>query len=84
MTGPFALTRRRFGDFKSRHITGFHCGPAPQGEWVWMIFDMEDGSTVKVSVPYTLWQQFGNEYVLAMMTAAELIQAAYSPGGGQA
>lgn len=30
------------------------------------------------------WQNFSNKYVLAMMTAAELVQMAYSPPEGQA
>ena len=73
-----------FGDFKSRHVTGFWIGPAPKGEWVGIHFDMEDGSTVKVAVPYIYWQQFGNEFALAMMTAAELCEAAYAPPKGRA
>ncbi|UCI17870.1 hypothetical protein FJ970_22575 [Mesorhizobium sp. B2-1-8] len=76
--------QERFGDFKSCHITGFQLGPAPKGEWVGLMFNLEDGSTVKVSVPYTLWQAFGNEYVLAMMTAGELVQMAYGKPGGKA
>lgn len=79
-----ATFQEKFGDFKCKHITGFQCGPAPQGEWVGMIFDMEDGSTVKVAIPFNYWQQFGNEHVLAMMTAAELVQMAYGPAQGEA
>ncbi|ESY20399.1 hypothetical protein NKJ66_07340 [Mesorhizobium sp. M0078] len=73
--------QKEFGDFQSRHIAGFRMGPAPKGEWVGMRFDMEDGTTVNVSVPITLWQAFGNEYVLAMMSAGQIIQAAYGHEG---
>ncbi|MBZ9748297.1 hypothetical protein LB516_23995 [Mesorhizobium sp. CO1-1-7] len=52
--------QERFGDFKARHVTGIHLGPAPKGEWVGCIFDME---------------------VLAMMSAGEIIQAAYGEAG---
>ncbi|TPJ83304.1 hypothetical protein FJ492_24115 [Mesorhizobium sp. B2-5-4] len=62
--------QERFGDFKARHVTGIHLGPAPKGEWVGCIFDMEDGSTVQVAIPFNYWQAFGNEYVLAMMSAS--------------
>ncbi|QKC91031.1 hypothetical protein EB230_23450 [Mesorhizobium sp. NZP2234] len=79
-----ATFQERFGDFKSRHVVGLHFGPAPKGEWVGIIMDMEDGSTVKVAIPFTLWQAFGNEYALAMMTAAEIVQMAYGPAEGQA
>jgi hypothetical protein len=77
-----AKFQAEFGDFKARHVMGFWLGPAPKGEWIGMIFDLEDGSTVKVSLPLTLWQRFGNEYVLAMMTAAERIELAYGPTKG--
>ncbi|TSE07580.1 hypothetical protein C1D09_018790 [Mesorhizobium intechi] len=73
--------QEQFGDFKAHHVTGLRLGPAPKGEWVGMSFDKEDGTTVKVSIPYTLWQAFGNEYVLAMMSAGEIIQAAYGREG---
>ncbi|UCI33259.1 hypothetical protein [Mesorhizobium sp. B4-1-4] len=64
-----------------RQIVLAHERPAPKGEWVGMRFDMEDGTTISVSIPYTLWQAFGNEYVLAMMSAGEIIQAAYGEAG---
>jgi hypothetical protein len=48
------------------------------------LLDMEDGSTVKVAIPFNWWQQFGNEWALAMMTAAEIVQMAYGPAAGQA
>ncbi|MFD1983528.1 hypothetical protein ACFSOZ_12695 [Mesorhizobium newzealandense] len=73
--------QQEFGDFKVHHIAGFRVGPAPKGEWVGMRFDMEDGSTLKVSIPLTLWQSFGNEYVCAMMSAGEIVQAAYGQEG---
>ncbi|TPN53989.1 hypothetical protein [Mesorhizobium sp. B1-1-7] len=73
--------QHQFGDFKAHHIMGFRLGPAPKGEWVGMRFDMEDGTTVSVSVPFTLWQAFGNEYVLAMMSAAQIASAAYGKEG---
>ncbi|MER8492242.1 hypothetical protein NKH53_29005 [Mesorhizobium australicum] len=76
--------QERFGDFPSRHVVGLHFGPAPKGEWVGIILDMEDGSTVKVAIPYNYWQAFGNEYTLAMMTAAEICETAYSPAKGKA
>ena len=53
-------------------------------ELVGIHFDMEDGSTVKVAVPYIYWQQFGNEFALAMVSAAELCEAAYAPPKGRA
>ncbi|MER9171234.1 hypothetical protein NKI12_28690 [Mesorhizobium australicum] len=71
----------KFGDFKDRHITGFQVGPAPKGEWVGCIFDMDDGSTVRVAIPFNYWQAFGNEYVLAMMSAGQIVQAAYGHEG---
>jgi hypothetical protein len=73
-----------FGDFKAKHVKGFWIGPAPKGEWVGICFSLEDGSTVKASIPYTLWQTFGNEFVLAMMSASEICEAAYSPAKGNA
>ncbi|WP_135906513.1 hypothetical protein [Mesorhizobium sp. M3A.F.Ca.ET.175.01.1.1] len=74
----------KFGDFQARHVVGLHLGPAPKGEWVGCIFDMEDGSTVKVAIPFNYWQAFGNEYTLAMMSAAEIVQTAYGPPEGAA
>ena len=70
-----------FGDFKTHHVVGLRVGPAPKGEWVGMRFDKEDGTTVDVSIPFTLWQRFGNEYVLAMMSAGQIVQAAYGHEG---
>lgn len=70
-----------FGDFKARHVVSFWVGPAPQGEWMGMLFNLEDGKQVKVAIPITLFQRFGNEFVLAMMTAGELAEAAYSAKG---
>jgi hypothetical protein len=74
--------QKAFGDFKPRHVQQFWVGPSPKGEWVGMVFDLEDGSQAKVALPYTLWQVFGNEYLLAMMTAAERIELAYGSAKG--
>ncbi|PZV33373.1 hypothetical protein [Mesorhizobium kowhaii] len=79
-----ATFQERFGDFPSRHVVGLQFGPAPKGEWVGLIVELEDGSAVKAAIPFTLWQAFGNEYALAMMTAAEIVQMAYGPSEGQA
>ncbi|MER8810448.1 hypothetical protein [Mesorhizobium australicum] len=76
-----AAFQNRFGDFKTRHVVGLHFGPAPKGEWVGIILDMEDGSEVRVAIPFNYWQAFGNEYVLAMMSAGEIVQAAYGQEG---
>ncbi|PSJ57391.1 hypothetical protein [Pseudaminobacter soli (ex Li et al. 2025)] len=73
-----------FGDFKKHHIVSFQIGPAPKGEWIGVQFWKEDRDVVKISIPFTLWQAFGNEYVLAMMSAGELIQVAYREAGGNA
>jgi hypothetical protein len=76
--------QKTFGDFRARNVTGFWLGPAPQGEWMGMIFDLEDGSQVRAALPIWLFQAFGAEYVLAMNTAAELCEMAYSKPGGSA
>ncbi|TPI16584.1 hypothetical protein [Mesorhizobium sp. B4-1-1] len=78
-----AAFQEAFGDFQGAHVAGFWAGPAPKGEWVGIIFEV-DGKRLKVAVPFTLWQRFGNEYALAMMTAAELADLAYSNPGGKA
>ncbi len=78
-----AAFQEAFGDFEPRHIAGFWAGPAPKGEWVGIIFEVGD-EQVKVAIPFTLWQALGNEYALAMMTAAELAQVAYGPPEGKA
>jgi hypothetical protein len=47
-----------------------------------MIFKIEDGTEAHVALPITLFQAFGAEYVLAMNTAAELCEMAYSKPRG--
>lgn len=76
--------QKAFGDFRARNVTGFWLGPAPQGEWVGMIFYLEDGTEARVAVPITLLQAFGVEYALAMMTAGELCEIAYGNTKGTA
>ncbi|MDH6235148.1 hypothetical protein M2281_005770 [Mesorhizobium soli] len=77
-----AAFQEKFGDFRKHHIVGCQIGPAPQGEWVGIQFEKEDGDVVKIAIPYTLWQGFGNEYCLAIMSAGELLQTAYGEARG--
>lgn len=76
--------QERFGDFKTHHVMGLQIGPAPKGEWIGILFEKEDGDVVRVSIPFPMWQAFGQEYVLAMMSASELVEAAYAPPKGSA
>ena len=74
--------QEHFGDFKSRHVMSFWVGPAPQGEWIGLYFELENGEKVRVSIPLPMWQIFGNELVLAMMSGEDLAQLAYAPTEG--
>lgn len=74
--------QEHFGDFKAQHVVGLWIGPAPKGEWVGLYFELENGQTFRAAVPGPMWQRFGNEWILAMMSAAELYEAAYAKPEG--
>ena len=74
--------QEHFGDFRSQHVVRFWVGPAPQGEWIGVYFELENGETVRASIPGPMWQRFASDCMLAIMSAAELYEAAYSKPEG--